>query len=44
MARLLRSYSDTLTENSYDFKDSPFRDLNDFKSRINDAVIALESP
>lgn len=44
MAKLLRSYSEGLSEDSYDFNDSPFKDLNDFKGRINEAIAALESP
>lgn len=43
LAEVLKSYADSLDDNKYDFTDSPFKDLNDFKSRINGAITALNT-
>ncbi len=41
LSEYLQNYSNSLEEGKYDFKDSPFTDLNDLKTRINTAITAL---
>ena len=41
LAQYLTDYSNSLKEDTYDFKDSPFSNLNDLKTRIGNAVTAL---
>lgn len=41
LSEYLQNYSNSLEEGKYDFKDSPFTDLNDLKTRINTTVTAL---
>ena len=43
LAELLQSYSDSLEEGKYNFENSPFKDLNDLKSRIGNAISALKT-
>lgn len=42
LAKYLRMYSDSLKD-EYNWEGSPFSDLNDLKTRINNAILALES-
>jgi hypothetical protein len=44
LAEQLELYRDSLKEGEYNFEGSPFKDLNDFKTRINEAVTALRTP
>ena len=41
LANLLDNYSKTLEEGKYNFENSPFQDLNDFKTKLNNAVSSL---
>ena len=43
LAELLEEYSNSLEEGKYNFEGSPFKDLNEFKGRLNEAVSALRS-
>ena len=43
LAKQLRKYADSLKEEDLDFKDSPFENLADFKTRIESAITALNS-
>ena len=43
LAEMLQNYSNTLEEGKYNFEGSPFKDLTDFKSRINNAISALNN-
>lgn len=43
LTEFLKSYSDSLTEDKYNFEDSPFKDLNDFKTRINNVITELNN-
>jgi hypothetical protein len=44
MANLLASYRDSLKEGEYNFEGSPFSNLDDLKTRINNAIAALDTP
>jgi hypothetical protein len=44
LADMLEGYSASLKEGEYNFEGSPFKDLNDLKTRINQAVVALRTP
>ena len=44
LAEALQSYADSLGEDKYNFEGGPFKDLNDFKTRIGNAVAALNTP
>jgi L-arabinose isomerase len=39
---MLEGYGKSLEEGKYNFEGTAFKDLNDLKSRINDAVTALK--
>lgn len=41
LANMLEGYGKSLEEGKYNFEGTAFKDLNDLKSRINDAVTAL---
>ena len=41
LANMLQTYSDSLDESKLNFEGSPFKDLNDFKTRINTAITKL---
>ena len=41
LADMLQSYSDSLEEGKYNFENTPFKDLNDLKSRIGNTISAL---
>lgn len=41
LANMLEGYGNSLEEGKYNFEGTAFKDLNDLKSRINDAVTAL---
>jgi hypothetical protein len=41
LADMLEGYGKSLEEGKYNFEGTAFKDLNDLKSRINDAVTAL---
>lgn len=43
LAEMLQNYSNTLEEGKYNFEGSPFKNLTDFKSRINNAISALNN-
>lgn len=43
LASQLEKYRDSLSEEKYNFKDSPFGSLNEFKNRLNLAISALQS-
>lgn len=43
LAEMLEGYSNSLDETKLNFENSPFKDLNDFKSRLNNAVAALRT-
>jgi hypothetical protein len=43
LADMLEGYSNSLKEGEHNFEGSPFKDLNDFKSRVNNAIQALRS-
>lgn len=44
LAQQLKSYRDSFKAEDYDFEGSPFSSADDFKSRLTDAIVALESP
>ena len=44
LASQLEKYRDSLSEEKYNFKDSPFGSLEEFKTRLNSAIAALNSP
>lgn len=44
LAQQLRSYKDSFKAEDYDFEGSPFANADDFKSRLDEAIKALESP
>ena len=44
LARNLKSYADSLDESKLNFEGSPFENLNDFKTRVNNAIKALNTP
>lgn len=44
LASQLEKYRDSLNEEKYNFKDSPFGSLEEFKTRLNSAITALKSP
>lgn len=41
LADMLQSYSDSLEEGKFNFENSPFKDLNDFKTRIGQTISQL---
>ena len=43
LATSLRNYLNSLKDDQYDFADSPFSDINDFKTKIQTAIDTLES-
>lgn len=43
LARNLKSYADSLDESKLNFEGSPFENLNDFKTRVNRAIEALNT-
>ena len=43
LATSLRKYLNSLKDDQYDFADSPFTDVNDFKTKIQTAIDTLES-
>ena len=43
LAKYLRSYGDSLDETKLNFEGSPFKNLNDFKTRLNTAITELEN-
>ena len=43
LAEMLEGYSNSLDETKLNFENSPFKDLNDFKSRLNNAITALRT-
>lgn len=43
-ARNLESFAKSLEDGKYNFKDSPYKDLDDVKQRISTAVSALRTP
>ena len=43
LATSLRNYLNSLKDDQYDFADSPFTDINDFKTKIQTAIDTLES-
>ncbi len=43
LATSLRNYLSSLKDDQYDFADSPFTDINDFKTKIQTAIDTLES-
>lgn len=43
-ARNLESFAKSLEDGKYNFKDSPYRDLDDVKQRISAAITALRTP
>ena len=43
LATSLRRYLNSLKDDQYDFTDSPFTDINDFKTKIQTAINTLES-
>ena len=43
LATSLRRYLNSLKDDQYDFADSPFTDINDFKTKIQTAINTLES-
>ena len=43
LAEMLEGYSNSLDESKLNFENSPFKDLNDFKSRLNNAITALRT-
>lgn len=44
LADLLQSYSDSLEENKHNFEGSPFKDLSEFKGKVQEAITALRNP
>jgi hypothetical protein len=44
LSELLQSYSDNFDESKFDFKDSPYKDSADLKTRIGEAITALGTP
>lgn len=44
LANMLQSYSDSLDESKLNFEGSPFSNLNDFKTRVQGAIQALNTP
>lgn len=43
LANYLKSYSNSLKEGEHNFEGSPFTNLDDFKSKVNDAITELEN-
>lgn len=43
LADELQKYSDSVTEDKYNFEGSPFKDINDFKTRLNTAITTLRN-
>ena len=43
LATSLRNYLDSLKDDQYDFTDSPFANIDDFKTKIQTAISTLES-
>ena len=43
LAEYLENYKNSLTDNTYDFKDSPFNSLEDLKNKLNRAIISLRN-
>ena len=41
MIKILEGYRDSIEDNKYSFEDTPFKDINDFRTRINNAITAL---
>lgn len=42
LAESLRGYAQSLKDDSYNFENSPFTDINDFKNKLNEAANHLE--
>jgi hypothetical protein len=40
---MLEGYSNSLDETKLNFEGSPFKDLNDFKTRLNNVITALRT-
>ncbi len=43
LADELQKYSNSITEDKYNFEGSPFKDINDFKTRLNTAITTLKN-
>ena len=43
LAESLRGYAQSLKDDSYNFENSPFTDINDFKNKLNEAANHLEN-
>lgn len=43
LAKVLQDYLDNFDETKVNFENSPFKDVNDFKTRMNTAISALKS-
>ena len=41
MIKILEGYRDSIEDNKYSFENTPFEDINDFRTRINNAITAL---